>query len=57
MEAIEKAIEPNIQLFFNEAGQITAACVTGLVGDVRPDDNRAICEVPYPRRDHFWTEG
>jgi len=43
-------IEPNIKLFFNGAGQTIAACVTGLVGDARPDTNRAICPQPLVTR-------
>jgi len=40
-------MEPNIKVFFNDAGQAMAACITGLVGDLRPDDNHAIPETPY----------
>jgi len=38
-------IEPNIKYLFNESGVIIAACVSGLVGDTRPDDNKAVPEI------------
>jgi len=38
------AIQPNVLYFYSGAGYVMAACVTGLVGDVNPSDNRAIPE-------------
>jgi len=49
---IPSGLAPNIEFFFNDVGQTVAACVTGLVGDARPDTNRAILDTPLARSHH-----
>jgi len=40
-------VAPIIQYFINpDTGRTVAACVSGFVDDVRPDDNRALPETP-----------
>jgi len=37
---------PRIECFFCGTGELMAACVSGIIGDVMPEANRAIPEIP-----------